>query len=244
LDPTAVMGRRIGAYFIDAIIGTIVFVAAFFVLSDSVETSIDICEVADSGTLCFYSGGTTYLADGGEPAAIFALTLGFWLFMGWIIQGIRGGTPGKLLVGLRVVRQDSGELAGLTKCLLRTVLWLVDGQPFGLPLVGLITGLVTKGHRRVGDMVAATMVVKKTSVGIAPAVPGLTTPPGYVSAPPPHAAVTAPGPPLATRPIQPVADGITAPKWDVDRNTYIQWDPQLTEWMMFDQAAQQWKRIV
>ncbi len=271
MDPTAVMGKRIGAYVIDAIIGTIVSIIAFLSLADSVETLVDPCGRSDSPTLCFYADGTTYFAEDGEAGAIVAISFGFWLFIGWIVQGITGGTPGKLMVGLRVVGQDTGELAGFSKCFGRTALWIVDAQPFGFPLVGLITGVTTKGHRRVGDMVARTLVVSKESVGQPPYVPGLTAPPGAVATtpymppgpygtpgapgppgppgppgmagPPTGPPMAPPGPPMAP-PVQPEPDGVEAPKWDPDRNTYIQWDPELEAWMQWDEPAQEWKRIV
>lgn len=195
MDPTAVMGKRIGAYVIDAIIGTIVAVAAFFALSDKVETGLDLCGLADDGTLCFYLGDTMYIAEGGQPAAIVAISLGFWvLVIGTLFQGLTGGTPGKLMVGLRVVDQESGQLAGLGKCAGRSVLWIADGQPLGAPLVGLIAAASSKGHRRIGDMVAKTLVVDKKNVGTPPLVAGLTAAEGvYTPIPPGGYAPPAPG---------------------------------------------------
>ncbi len=252
MDPTAVMGRRIGAYIVDAILGTIVSVFAFLAIADSRDVDADPCRFEDSPTLCFYADGTAYFAEGGDAGAIIAISVGFWLFLGWIVQGLTGATPGKGIFGLRVVRQDTGELAGLTKCFGRTALWVIDGQPFGFPLVGLITGAVTKGHRRVGDMAARTLVVSAGAVGQPPFVPGLTAPPGTAATtpyfppgaggPPPGTPYYPQGPPAAP-PVQPEPDGVEAPKWDPDRNAYIQWDPELEAWMQWDEMAQEWKPI-
>ena len=89
------------------------------------------------------------------------------------LQGATGRTPGKAVFGLKVVNEQGGN-PGFGRGLVRTLLWIVDGQPCGIPLVGFITGLTTKGHRRVGDMAAKTFVVGKAHSGPV-VVPGLTT---------------------------------------------------------------------
>jgi hypothetical protein len=135
-------------------------------------------------------------------------------------------------------------------------MWIVDGQPLGLPLVALITGASTKGHRRVGDMVAKTFVVNKSQVGTVPHVPGLTDPaggvPGAYAPPPPGdwAPPAAAVPPAPAAPAATVADipgtssdGIDAPKWDAERGAYIQWDKENQVWMRYDDATSQWTRL-
>lgn len=175
-DPTNVMGRRIGAYVIDAVIGFLVFGIAFFALADSVDTRVDLCGIDGSPPLCLFVDNTTYFAEGGKAATIWAIGLGYWvLIAGTLLQGLTGGTPGKLMVGLRVVNKDTGALGGVGRCALRSVMWIVDAAPFIFPLVGLITGVATKGHRRVGDMLAGTLVVRAADVGRPPQVAGLTT---------------------------------------------------------------------
>src|SRR3546814_18146228 len=82
-----------------------------------------------------------------------------------------------------VVGED-GRAPGLGKALLRWVLWVLDGFPYVLPLVGGIVALTTVGHRRVGDMAAKTFVVDRGAMGSPIVVPGLTAPPpppGYAA---------------------------------------------------------------
>ena len=43
MDPTAVMGKRIGAYIIDAIIGIVITVVVFFAVADSLDIPVDPC---------------------------------------------------------------------------------------------------------------------------------------------------------------------------------------------------------
>lgn len=204
-DPTAVMGRRIGAYVIDVLIGWIVFAILVVALGDTVTSSFNGCGSDNAPAICFDTGDTIYFADDDTGGGIFLLTVGWWLAMGSIVQGVTGGTPGKLMVGLRVIDQRTGQLAGFGKSLGRTLLWVIDALPF-FPLVGLITGVSTKGHRRVGDMAAKTFVVDKRSVGTPPMVPGFNmhnTP--YVAAPPPDGypptGSYSPPPPGSTAPV-------------------------------------------
>ena len=72
----------------------------------------------------------------------------------------RGQTPGKRLLGLRVVSAD-GYPASVGQHLLRSALWPVDAvfppMPFGLLGLGLI--VCTAKHQRLGDIVAGTLVV-------------------------------------------------------------------------------------
>ena len=207
MDTTAVMGKRIGAYIIDAIIGVIITVVVFFSLADSFDTPFDPCGQDESPALCFYTDGTVIFAEDGDAAAVFAASFGTWFIMHAVISSLAGGSPGKLMVGLRVVDQETGQRASWGKNIGRTLLWIVDGQPLGLPLVGLISGVASKGHRRVGDMVAKTLVVDKASLGQPPVVPGLTAPPtgGYTAqpagyTPPPPGAYTPPPPGGSTPP--------------------------------------------
>ena len=224
MDTTAVMGKRIGAYVIDALIGLVITIVLFFALAEQESSPIDLCALAPDDTLCVFAGETMYLADGGDMSTIFLGSFGAWFIMHAVISSLAGGSPGKLMVGLRVVDQETGQRASWGKNIARTLLWIVDGQPLGLPLVGLISGVASKGHRRVGDMVAKTLVVDKTSVGQPPVVPGLTAPPagGYTAqptgyTPPPPGGYTPPPPgggytpaPPGT-PAAPVGDAIAPP---------------------------------
>jgi uncharacterized RDD family membrane protein YckC len=174
-DPTAVMGRRIGAYLIDVLIAWAVMAAVFWSVSNTVPNSPLIsCNDDNAPTLCLELGDTIRFAEGGDANLVTVAGILVWAVFGIVIQGVTGGTPGKLMVGLRVIRQDDGHLAGVGRCAARTVLWLVDAFPYVLPLVGLIVGAASKGHRRVGDMAAGTLVVRADAVGVAPVVPGLT----------------------------------------------------------------------
>jgi uncharacterized RDD family membrane protein YckC len=285
-DPTAVQGRRIGAWLIDFVFASVLAIIAF-------NLAVDIYE-AGSGNRCsddgdppsaeempFCSGdllGTDgyFLYDENTDESVF-IEGGVWapvgVFVGYgvlsfvLVEGIVGGSIGKLIVGLRVVTA-AGRPAGIGRSMVRFGLWLVDFFPYCFPLVGLITGLTTRGHRRVGDMAAGTFVVPRTHVGQAVAIPGLNAPASMAYAmtssptpyvPPAAAPWGTPGPGPAWGPSAPASPwdtpttGVTPPtpstaeaskpQWDADRNTYIQWDVYRNAWLQWDTDAGEWRSI-
>ncbi len=247
-DPTAVFGRRVLAVVIDALL---VMVPAILVLTSQFEylevDSLDVdgeqfCDayLDEEGGFCFDATDVddrVYFNDGGNgPSSVVFWGLNAGLLV--VLQAFTGWTPGKLVTGIRTVRED-GRPPGFVKALLRWLLWIVDGFPYVLPLVGFITGLTTVGHRRLGDMAAKTFVVRKDAAGSPVAVPGLTPGPPISGAPwgtpPPPSA-----PPPAPAPTPIAAEG---PQWDEARRTYIQWDPEQRAWMQWDDGSKAWSRI-
>ena len=192
VDPTNVTGKRVGAWFIDAVIYLVLsnVLGALFGLSPKVDSrdfsgdalaAQHYCEswrVTHSG-ICSHSNGTVTSVTGYQSA--------IWLFLGLaivfiVVQGLLGGSLGKLAVGLRIVKAD-GSLAGVGASAIRTVLWIVDAITCAMPVVGGILIMTTKGHRRVGDMAAGTYVVPQAYVGYPVIYPGQPGWGGYGSGP-------------------------------------------------------------
>jgi uncharacterized RDD family membrane protein YckC len=71
---------------------------------------------------------------------------------------LRGRSPGKAALGLRVVR-DGGEAVGAVDSLVRNVLRMVDALPGGY-LVGFVTMIAMGEGKRLGDFAAGTVVVR------------------------------------------------------------------------------------
>ena len=172
-DPTAVTGRRTIAALVD---GFVVLVLAFGFFLGAVTARYhkvpvpaeasdpaDACSILDAsfGT-CLTIGDDVYVTDGDpvafQPLVVLAALL---VFVG--LQGLTGATPGKLLVGLRVVGPD-GRPPGIVRAVLRTMLLVVDGFPWFLPLLGWLLVTTTRRHRRLGDMVAGTLVVRRRAI--------------------------------------------------------------------------------
>lgn len=272
-DPTAVFGRRIVAFVIDAlIIGVpgIALATSRLQSYDAGRSGISGSEFCDrymdqyASGACFNLNDTVYFDDGGFDAVSLApLLLG--LLVAVVLQGVTGWTPGKLVMGLRTVKED-GSVVGIGRAFVRWILMVVDGQPCGLPLVGLITAGTTKGHRRVGDMAAKSFVVRAAAAGAPIRVPGMATsavpaygdtwsqpspPPGAAWGPSPTASPSSWDQPVAPTPTQwdegPATAGTPAqpggPQWDEARGTYIQWDAAQGRWLQWDEAARRWDVI-
>jgi uncharacterized RDD family membrane protein YckC len=74
-----------------------------------------------------------------------------------LLEGLLGKTPGKWLLGLRVVGPD-GKRPGLWKSIIRNILRSVDSLPT-LNILGVILILKSKERARCGDRVAGTRVI-------------------------------------------------------------------------------------
>ncbi len=89
--------------------------------------------------------------DAGAALAILAgamYTIGFWYAV--------GATPGKMALGLQVVREDGSPL-GLGACFLRYVGYIVSGLALGLGFLWIIWDPKKQGW---SDKIAGTLVVK------------------------------------------------------------------------------------
>jgi uncharacterized RDD family membrane protein YckC len=86
------------------------------------------------------------------------LFLVIWVIYFPLAEGITGRTIGKKLFGIKVVGKDFSEV-GFTQAFLRRILDIVDFIPvFGI--LGLFIAAINKQNRRIGDLVAGTVVVK------------------------------------------------------------------------------------
>jgi len=187
-DPTNIVGRRVAAFVIDLLLAWIVAGLLFFAFADKVPGYLDFSDASGAHTEVTF-GNTQYVVHGGT----------FWLWAGLvafvvvdiavILEGLTGATPGKAILGIRVVRED-GQWPGMLKAFLRLVGWIVDG--FFCYLVGFVVALTSRRHQRVGDLMASTFVVRLADAGRqvpAAAVPvAVAVPPGVAApavSPPP-----------------------------------------------------------
>jgi uncharacterized RDD family membrane protein YckC len=73
----------------------------------------------------------------------------------------RGKTIGKMLLGLRVVRDDGSSIR-FRHALVRSLLWIfVDFAPWFAASPGIVASLMNKQGKRIGDMVAGTVVIRE-----------------------------------------------------------------------------------
>ena len=135
----------------------------------------------------------TMIVLAGFSVATFLVALLGWLAGFAAIQAFTGATPGKHVVGLRVVTA-SGDRAGPRRNLIRSAAWAVDGFPYVVPLAGYAAAFGDRDAQRLGDRWAGTYVVDKQFVGQPPftvAFPADGAAPYRVET---HAAYLPPGP--------------------------------------------------
>lgn len=149
------IGRRIGAAFIDLFLFWAAFWLVFLMVADTAASGADI---GGGVELEVSLGDTTHYLTGGSASVYLLVWVGAAFLWFGVLPGLTGWTPGKLLTGLRVVGAD-GSGAGVGRNLLRALAWVVDGFPYFLPgLVGFVM-LLAGGGRRVADRMAHTYVI-------------------------------------------------------------------------------------
>lgn len=167
--PIAGVGSRFLAILIDTVVQTLVSAALAIVMF-----------VAGLGL----RGVAGYVAFGIGTISIAAVLLGYFIFFEIIWNG---QTPGKRAMRLRVIL-TSGYPVTPFAVLIRNILRLVDILP-SLYAVGVITMIINRRSRRLGDLVAGTMVIKEGREGSLSALP-MTQ---YIPHAPPVPAWTIPG---------------------------------------------------
>ncbi len=101
--------------------------------------------------------GAAFLRETGLGLFYVGFFLLYWFYPVFFELFSNGATPGKKFFGLQVVKQN-GTPVDLGSSLIRNLLRVVDGLPVFFP-VGLVTMLLTRGFRRIGDLAAGTIVV-------------------------------------------------------------------------------------
>lgn len=169
-DPTAVVGRRIVAAIIDLVIGVVIFSAVFLAMADSGPSELiacgDVQDLGESPVICYDLGSDIYATEGGDSLLVIGVGFAAGIANHVLLQGATGASIGKMLLGLRVINEQTRGLAGMGKCLVRWIVGLLDVSCCFL--IGLILVATTDRHRRLGDMAAKTLVVGKGSVGVVP----------------------------------------------------------------------------
>lgn len=236
-DPTRVIGRRVGAWLLDQLLASVVVLG--------LGAMLGVRFVSQTGT---NSRGQTVVTGSqlsGSPGAFAALAVVSFLYAvitQVVLVAQYGWSPGKLLVGLRVVGWD-GRPPGVGKALVRGLVnWVGSWLSclWYLPAFGIMN--VTKGHRQPADMAANTYVIDGFYLGrmIIRTDAGVTAGPPAV-----HRDEAAemlrdlgdglPRPPAGHRP--------TEPFYDKQRDTYVVFSAKREAWLAYDKLTDTWNPI-
>jgi uncharacterized RDD family membrane protein YckC len=122
------------------------------------------------------SEGAAALLIGLYALAVFVVTAGYFMLFEILWSG---QTPGKRLVGVRVIRENGYPIRPID-AVIRNVVRIVDWLPF-IYGVGVLTMLVNKRAKRLGDFASGTIVVREGSrgPGAMPLVSDASEPRGY-----------------------------------------------------------------
>jgi uncharacterized RDD family membrane protein YckC len=133
-----VTGRRVVATLIDGIVlGLLGGIVAQLFGTRTAASGFDFTTLSTGGSL-----------------GLFFVVLVYYVLM----ESLLGRTVGKMVTGIRVVDEATGNRPGFGAAIGRTLLRLIDGL-FGY-LVGFIIVTSSVRRRRLGDMAAKTLVVR------------------------------------------------------------------------------------
>jgi uncharacterized RDD family membrane protein YckC len=161
MDPTQVLGRRIGAVLIDTLVIAAIIAGSWYVLTKNASSAPCTEGGLEIGGKC---RGFTRSSSGDRTIWLLIVVLAP-ILINWVMQGLTGKTPGKAIVGIKTVNAE-GRPPGIGHAALRSILAIVDGFPYFIPyLVGFIVALNSDRHQRIGDKAAGTYVVDKAAEG-------------------------------------------------------------------------------
>lgn len=149
----ATMGARLGARILDALLFLVVYVILLFAGLSSLLIGKN-------------DDGTPSAAGFGAFLMIILAYAGFVLLYEWICVGIWGATLGKKVLGLRVVRQNTGQAPGLGASFMRSLTYWLG---YMIPILNFVwswlvclSPLFDGSGKRQGwhDKMANTLVVK------------------------------------------------------------------------------------
>jgi len=147
--PIAGVGSRAMAYLIDVALLFVVALAGYFALTFLVPDPVN---------------AVVELSRAARIAGAVAVFAALWIY--WTVFEVswHGQTIGKRLMKIRVVRLDGSPVTAVDSAI-RNLLRVVDFFPACYP-VGLVTMLFDAKHRRVGDLVAGTVLVREEAIDL------------------------------------------------------------------------------
>ncbi|MGY0018159.1 RDD family protein [Streptomyces sp. cg35] len=160
VPPLASMGRRLGAQLIDGVLISIVY---FVFLAPKFSDLIDAIRACDAGSstydTCVNNATSDFQSATLPIAGVFMLIV---LLYQVLMIAFVGATLGKLAVGIRVLKAETGAKPGIGGGFLRWIIPVVGGFACGIgALLVYLSPFWDKSGRKQGwhDKVASTVVV-------------------------------------------------------------------------------------
>ncbi len=144
------LGSRATALFIDTAIQYSVLLALVFLMQVIQAAGVFTTPSNNATEPSTVSGVLIFVI----VVSLFVIPIGYFIaFEAWN----SGRTPGKQLVGIRVIRLERNF--GFVSSAVRNLFRLIDELPI-FYLIGIISVLATKKNQRLGDLVAGTIVIR------------------------------------------------------------------------------------
>ncbi len=146
------IGSRGAAAIVDTVIQLVALMVIFFALTAGLA--------AGSAVLSGSGPGAATLSLALFVLAVLAIADGYFILFEIIWNG---QTPGKRMVGIRVIRENGYPMRPID-AVIRNLVRMVDWLP-GAYGVGVLTMLLNKRSKRLGDFASGTIVVREGSRG-------------------------------------------------------------------------------
>jgi uncharacterized RDD family membrane protein YckC len=157
----ASMGRRFGARMIDGVAFGIIYTVLIVV---GAVGSLGAAQDCDPNSVtydsCINDAGSDFASAFGAMFGVLAIV---GLLYEWLMTGLVGATLGKLCVGIRVVKVNTGQKPGLGSSFIRWIIPMVGSIACGIgQLLVYLSPFWDKSGRQQGwhDKAASTMVVQ------------------------------------------------------------------------------------
>ena len=125
-DPTRVVTRRCIALLVDALLLALIPAATVYIVGNASMRKGVCPNPIPVGRDCLSYRNQVLLVDQHVFLVFFGLLVLLYLVVFVVVQGITGASPGKALLGIRVVRAD-GTPPGVLRSMVRAAAWLIDG---------------------------------------------------------------------------------------------------------------------
>jgi len=231
-DPTNVVGRRAVAFLLDSFLAFLVSAFILYLIGISFYIPGPIIR-----------GSQTQQVN---PAAILpymAAYLCYALATSVVTVAKFGWTPGKLMMGVRIVGWD-GHPPGLGRSFARALLrGLLDTLQCLYWVAGFAIMSISKGHKSIPDMAAGTFVIDATYLGRQIIEVGGKIGAGGRSASQEEIQAVHEELAALTGVHVPPGKKATEPFYDKERDTYVVYSQKQEGWMQLDKMSGQWTSL-